>query len=122
MLDEDYMVDDVYEPGVSIGFGEDLALKTRVSDEVTYVFLEVGGILDAHDVEITLDIRASFPTPTSPRVTTWGETGEAMHAILPEIHMTKQLVARLQGSAHPNIKRLQDVAGQIALALVRHEG
>ena len=35
MLDEDYMVDDVYEPGVSIGFGEDLALKTQVIDEMT---------------------------------------------------------------------------------------
>ena len=122
MLDEEDMVDGVYEPGVSIGFSENLSLKTRASDEMTYVFLEVGGILDAHDVEITLNIRASFPTPTSPRVTTWGETGDAMRAVLLEIHMTKQLVARLQGSAHPNIKRLQDVAGQIALALVRHEG
>ena len=121
ILDEEYMIDDVYEPGVSIGFSENLCLKTQVSDEMTYVFLEVGGILDAHDVEITLEIRASFPTPTPRPVTTWGEMGDAMHAVLSEIHLTKQLVACLQGSAHPNIKRLQGVAGQIALALVRHE-
>ena len=34
MLDEHYMVDDVYEPGVSIGFGEDLALKTGFASQM----------------------------------------------------------------------------------------
>ena len=121
MLNEEEESYDVYEPGVSIGFSENLCLKTRVDGVRTYVFLEVGGILDAYDVEITLDIRASFPTATALPLTTWRETGDAMHAILPEIHLTKQLVARLQGSAHPNIKRLSDVAGQVAIALVRHE-
>lgn len=117
MLNEEEENYNACESGVSIGFSKNLCLKTRVEGLRTYVFLEVGGILDAYDMETTLTIRASHPAPEAGT-----PHAAAIRAVLPEIHMTKQLAACLQGSAHPNIKRLDEVAQEVAIALVRWWG
>ena len=107
------------ESGVSIGFSKNVCLKTRLDGSRTHVFLEVGGILDAYDIEFTLTIRASHPTNPNIATPQVRLGNAAIRAVLPEIHMTKQLVACLQGSAHPNIKRLDEVAQEVVIALVR---